>query len=95
MIRLVKGAYWDSEIKWAQVDGLDGYPTYTRKVHTDISYLACARKLLNAQDAVFPQFATHNAYTLGAIYQMGKGKDFEHQCLHGMGETLYDQVVGP
>ena len=94
MIRLVKGAYWDSEIKWAQVDGLDGYPTYTRKVHTDISYLACARKLLSAQDAVFPQFATHNAYTLGAIYQMGKGKDFEHQCLHGMGETLYDQVVG-
>lgn len=95
MIRLVKGAYWDSEIKWAQVDGLNGYPTYTRKVHTDISYLACARKLLSAQDAVFPQFATHNAYTLGAIYQMGKGKDFEHQCLHGMGETLYDQVVGP
>ena len=95
MIRLVKGAYWDSEVKWAQVDGMEGYPTYTRKVHTDISYLACARKLLDAQDAVFPQFATHNAYTLGAIYQMGKGKDFEHQCLHGMGETLYDQVVGP
>ena len=95
MIRLVKGAYWDSEIKWAQVDGLDGYPVYTRKVHTDVSYLACARKLLGAQDAIFPQFATHNAYTLGAIYQMGKDKDFEHQCLHGMGETLYDQVVGP
>ncbi|QEY24238.1 bifunctional proline dehydrogenase/L-glutamate gamma-semialdehyde dehydrogenase PutA [Neisseria animalis] len=94
MIRLVKGAYWDSEIKWAQVDGLNGYPVYTRKVHTDISYLACARKLLDAQDAVFPQFATHNAYTLAAIYEMGKGKDFEHQCLHGMGETLYDQVVG-
>ncbi|SAY50750.1 bifunctional proline dehydrogenase/L-glutamate gamma-semialdehyde dehydrogenase PutA [Neisseria weaveri] len=95
MIRLVKGAYWDSEIKWAQVDGLEGYPVYTRKVHTDVSYLACARKLLAAQDAVFPQFATHNAYTLAAIYEMGKGKDFEHQCLHGMGETLYDQVVGP
>lgn len=95
MIRLVKGAYWDSEIKWAQVDGLDGYPVYTRKVHTDVSYLACARKLLAAQDAIFPQFATHNAYTLAAIYQMGEGKDFEHQCLHGMGETLYDQVVGP
>ncbi|MDO5059026.1 MAG: bifunctional proline dehydrogenase/L-glutamate gamma-semialdehyde dehydrogenase PutA [Neisseria sp.] len=94
MIRLVKGAYWDSEIKWAQVDGMDGYPVYTRKVHTDISYLACARKLLAAQDAVFPQFATHNAYTLAAIYQMGQGKDFEFQCLHGMGETLYDQVVG-
>lgn len=95
MIRLVKGAYWDSEIKWAQVDGMDGYPVYTRKVHTNVSYLACARKLLAAQDAIFPQFATHNAYTLGAIYQMGKDKDFEHQCLHGMGETLYDQVVGP
>lgn len=94
MIRLVKGAYWDSEIKWAQVDGMDGYPVYTRKVHTDISYLACARKLLAAQDAVFPQFATHNAYTLAAIYQMGEGKDYEFQCLHGMGETLYDQVVG-
>ncbi|OSI14085.1 bifunctional proline dehydrogenase/L-glutamate gamma-semialdehyde dehydrogenase, partial [Neisseria dentiae] len=94
MIRLVKGAYWDSEIKWAQVDGLDGYPVYTRKVHTDISYLACARKLLEAQDAVFPQFATHNAYTLAAVYQMGEGKEFEFQCLHGMGETLYDQVVG-
>lgn len=95
MIRLVKGAYWDSEIKWAQVDGIEGYPVYTQKVHTDVSYLACARKLLAAQDAVFPQFATHNAYTLAAIYQMGKGKEFEHQCLNGMGETLYDQVVGP
>ena len=95
MIRLVKGAYWDSEIKWAQVDGMAGYPVYTRKVHTDVSYLACARKLLAAQDAVFPQFATHNAYTLAAVCQMGEGKDFEHQCLHGMGETLYDQVVGP
>ena len=94
MVRLVKGAYWDSEIKWAQVEGLNGYPVYTRKVHTDISYLACARKLLDAQDAIFPQFATHNAYTLAAIYQMGQGKDFEHQCLYGMGETLYDQVVG-
>ena len=95
MIRLVKGAYWDSEIKWAQVDGLEAYPVYTRKVHTDVSYIACARKLLAAQDAVFPQFATHNAYTLGVIYQLGKDKEFEHQCLHGMGETLYDQVVGP
>ena len=94
MIRLVKGAYWDSEIKWAQVDGLNGYPVYTRKVHTDVSYLACARKLLAAQDVIFPQFATHNAYTLAAIYQMGQGKEFEFQCLHGMGETLYDQVVG-
>lgn len=94
MIRLVKGAYWDSEIKWAQVDGMDGYPVYTRKVHTDISYLACAQKLLDAQDAIFPQFATHNAQSLATIYKMGEGKDFEFQCLHGMGETLYDQVVG-
>ncbi|MFL1732257.1 bifunctional proline dehydrogenase/L-glutamate gamma-semialdehyde dehydrogenase PutA [Moraxella oculi] len=94
MIRLVKGAYWDSEIKWAQVDGMNDYPVYTRKVHTDVSYLACAKKLLAAQDAIFPQFATHNAQSLATIYQMGKGKDFEFQCLHGMGETLYDQVVG-
>ena len=70
MVRLVKGAYWDSEIKRAQVDGLEGFPVYTRKVHTDVSYLACARKLLAAPDAVFPQFATHNAQTLATIYQM-------------------------
>ncbi|MDO4894327.1 bifunctional proline dehydrogenase/L-glutamate gamma-semialdehyde dehydrogenase PutA [Moraxella sp.] len=94
MIRLVKGAYWDSEIKWAQVDGMDGYPVYTRKVHTDVSYLACAKKLLAAQDAIFPQFATHNAQSLATIYEMGQDKEFEFQCLHGMGETLYDQVVG-
>lgn len=94
MIRLVKGAYWDSEIKWSQLDGLEGYPVYTRKVYTDVSYLTCARKLLAAQDAVFPQFATHNAYTTSAIYKMGEGLDYEFQCLHGMGETLYDQVVG-
>ncbi|MCF3640460.1 trifunctional transcriptional regulator/proline dehydrogenase/L-glutamate gamma-semialdehyde dehydrogenase [Rhizobium sp. TRM95111] len=98
MVRLVKGAYWDSEIKRAQVDGLDGYPVYTRKVHTDVSYLACARKLLAAPDAVFPQFATHNAYSLAAIMTMA-GPDFtigryEFQCLHGMGEPLYNQVVG-
>ncbi len=95
MIRLVKGAYWDSEIKWAQMDGLEGYPVYTRKVHTDVSYLACAKILFSAQDVIFPQFATHNAYTLAAIYQMGQDKDYEFQCLHGMGETLYNQVVGP
>ncbi|MDO4435733.1 MAG: bifunctional proline dehydrogenase/L-glutamate gamma-semialdehyde dehydrogenase PutA [Cardiobacteriaceae bacterium] len=93
MIRLVKGAYWDSEIKWAQVDGMQGYPVYTRKVHTDLAYLACARKLLAAQDVIFPQFATHNAYTLAAVLNMGKGKRFECQCLYGMGETLYDQVL--
>ena len=98
MIRLVKGAYWDSEIKLAQVNGLEGYPVYTRKPYTDVSYLACARKLLGAPDAVYPQFATHNAYSVAAIYQMA-GRNYypgqyEFQCLHGMGEPLYEQVVG-
>ena len=98
MVRLVKGAYWDSEIKRAQVDGLDDFPVFTRKVHTDVSYLACARKLLTAPDAVFPQFATHNAQTLATIMAMA-GPNFyrgqyEFQCLHGMGEPLYDEVVG-
>ncbi len=98
MVRLVKGAYWDAEIKRAQVDGLADFPVYTRKLHTDIAYIACARKLLAAPDAVFPQFATHNAQTLATIYQMA-GPDFsvgtyEFQCLHGMGEPLYEQVVG-
>ncbi|TNE39302.1 MAG: trifunctional transcriptional regulator/proline dehydrogenase/L-glutamate gamma-semialdehyde dehydrogenase [Sphingomonadales bacterium] len=98
MVRLVKGAYWDTEIKRAQVDGLAGFPVYTRKVHTDISYMACARKLLAARDIIFPQFATHNAQTLATLYHMA-GPDFalgdyEFQCLHGMGEPLYEQVVG-
>jgi RHH-type proline utilization regulon transcriptional repressor/proline dehydrogenase/delta 1-pyrroline-5-carboxylate dehydrogenase len=98
MVRLVKGAYWDAEIKRAQVDGLPDFPVYTRKVHTDVAYIACARKLLAATDAVFPQFATHNAQTLATIYQLA-GPDFavgqyEFQCLHGMGEPLYEQVVG-
>ena len=98
MVRLVKGAYWDSEIKRAQVDGLDGFPVFTRKPHTDVSYLACARKLLAAPDAVFPQFATHNAYTVAAIHEMApdwRPDRYEFQCLHGMGEGLYDEVVGP
>jgi RHH-type transcriptional regulator, proline utilization regulon repressor / proline dehydrogenase / delta 1-pyrroline-5-carboxylate dehydrogenase len=98
MVRLVKGAYWDSEIKRAQVDGLSDFPVFTRKVHTDVSYLACARKLLAAPDAVFPQFATHNAQTLSAIMTMaGPGfyrGQYEFQCLHGMGEPLYEEVVG-
>lgn len=94
MIRLVKGAYWDSEIKWAQTDGLNAFPLYTRKNHTDISYLACAKKLLAAQDVIYPQFATHNVQTLCTINELGKGKKFEFQCLHGMGETLYDNVAG-
>ncbi len=99
MIRLVKGAYWDSEIKRAQVDGLEGFPVFTRKVHTDVSYLACARKLLAAPDAVFPQFATHNAQTLASILAMAGANfyrgQYEFQCLHGMGEPLYEEVVGP
>ena len=97
MIRLVKGAYWDSEIKRAQVDGMSAYPVYTRKVYTDISYLVCAQKLLNATDVIYPQFATHNALTLAAVYTWAREKnitDYEFQCLHGMGEALYDQVVG-
>ncbi len=98
MLRLVKGAYWDSEIKRAQQDGLDGYPVYTRKLHTDVAYLACARKLLAAPDAVYPQFATHNAQTVAAVVHLA-GQNFyagqyEFQCLHGMGEPLYEQVVG-
>lgn len=98
MVRLVKGAYWDSEIKRAQVDGLDGFPVYTRKVYSDVSYIACAKKLLAAPDAIFPQFATHNAQTMATIYEIA-GPDFaigkyEFQCLHGMGEPLYEQVVG-
>ena len=97
MVRLTKGAYWDAEIKRAQVDGLADFPVYTRKVHTDVAYVACARKLFAATDAVFPQFATHNAQTLATIFQMA-GLDFqtgkyEFQCLHGMGEPLYEEVV--
>ncbi|KJJ97909.1 transcriptional regulator [Pseudomonas sp. 21] len=98
MIRLVKGAYWDSEIKLAQVNGLEGYPVYTRKPYTDVSYLACARKLLAVPEAIYPQFATHNAHSLSAIYQLAGQNyypgQYEFQCLHGMGEPLYEQVVG-
>jgi len=97
MVRLVKGAYWDSEVKRAQVDGMPGYPVYTRKVYTDLSYLTCARKLLGVTDVIYPQFATHNAHSLSVIYTWAKQQGVDHyefQCLHGMGETLYDQVVG-
>jgi RHH-type proline utilization regulon transcriptional repressor/proline dehydrogenase/delta 1-pyrroline-5-carboxylate dehydrogenase len=101
MVRLVKGAYWDAEIKRAQIDGLAGYPVYTRKVYTDVSYLACAKKLLAARDAIYPQFATHNAHSLAAIFHLAAADgrawqpgDYEFQCLHGMGEPLYDQIVG-
>ena len=99
MVRLVKGAYWDSEIKRAQVDGLADFPVFTRKVHTDLSYIACARKLLAAKHAIFPQFATHNAQTVATVFQLAGPEfalgDYEFQCLHGMGEPLYEEVVGP
>jgi RHH-type proline utilization regulon transcriptional repressor/proline dehydrogenase/delta 1-pyrroline-5-carboxylate dehydrogenase len=97
MVRLVKGAYWDSEIKRAQVEGLEGFAVFTSKIHTDVSYLACAHKMLAAA-AIFPQFATHNAYTVAAVYAMAGEKfalgAYEFQCLHGMGEPLYEEVVG-
>lgn len=93
MVRLVKGAYWDTEIKRAQVLGLAGYPVFTRKANTDISYLACAKKLLSMTDRLYPQFATHNAHTVAAILEMAADRDgFEFQRLHGMGETLHEKV---
>ncbi|NUZ05852.1 trifunctional transcriptional regulator/proline dehydrogenase/L-glutamate gamma-semialdehyde dehydrogenase [Piscinibacter koreensis] len=96
MVRLVKGAYWDSEIKRAQVDGVAEYPVYTRRAHTDVAYLACARRLLDAGAAVYPQFATHNAQTLASVHTLASARGataYEFQCLHGMGEPLYEQVV--
>ena len=95
MCRLVKGAYWDAEIKRAQEMGLPHYPVFTHKHHTDVSYLACARALLEAPDAIYPQFATHNAATIAAILQMGAktGAPFELQRLHGMGEGVYREVL--
>ncbi|MCC0032194.1 MAG: bifunctional proline dehydrogenase/L-glutamate gamma-semialdehyde dehydrogenase PutA, partial [Brucellaceae bacterium] len=93
MVRLVKGAYWDTEIKRAQVMGLPGYPVFTRKAHTDLSYLACARKLFSMTDRIYPQFATHNAHTAAAILAMAPDRDcFEFQRLHGMGEALHEAV---
>jgi len=95
MVRLVKGAYWDGEIKRAQEGGLAGYPVFTHKAHTDISYLACARALIAHADVIYPQFATHNAGTIAAILQMAraKGAAFEMQRLHGMGEGIYREVM--
>ena len=96
MVRLVKGAYWDSEIKLNQERGLDGYPVYTRKLATDVSYLATARRLLDGGSAFYPQFATHNAHTVAAVLELaGDRRDWEFQRLHGMGEVLYDEIVGP
>jgi RHH-type proline utilization regulon transcriptional repressor/proline dehydrogenase/delta 1-pyrroline-5-carboxylate dehydrogenase len=92
-VRLVKGAYWDSEIKRAQENGLDGYPVFTRKSATDISYLACAQLLLSAPDCFFPQFATHNAHTVTAVMQMAQEHPgYEFQRLHGMGDALYQAI---
>jgi RHH-type transcriptional regulator, proline utilization regulon repressor / proline dehydrogenase / delta 1-pyrroline-5-carboxylate dehydrogenase len=92
MVRLVKGAYWDTEVKAAQVAGLADYPVFTRKIATDISYLACAKKLFAASDVIFPAFATHNANTIGQVKALSAGRSFEFQRLHGMGEALYDEV---
>ena len=92
MIRLVKGAYWDSEIKKAQIEGMTDYPVFTRKVHTDLSYIACAKKLLAAPEQIYPQFATHNAQTLATIYEMANPEkyyvgQYEFQCLHEIGRA--------
>ncbi|WP_379922729.1 bifunctional proline dehydrogenase/L-glutamate gamma-semialdehyde dehydrogenase PutA [Erythrobacter sp. R86502] len=88
-VRLVKGAYWDSEVKLAQVGGYSDYPVFTRKVATDVSYLSCAARLFAHADVLHPAFATHNAYTIAAIKQLSEGKSFEFQRLHGMGEEVY------
>ncbi|CAM3938549.1 bifunctional proline dehydrogenase/L-glutamate gamma-semialdehyde dehydrogenase PutA [Shewanella aquimarina] len=94
-VRLVKGAYWDSELKWAQVAGEGGYPLFTRKAGTDVSYLACARYLLSdaTRGAIYPQFASHNAQTVAAITDMADDRLYEFQRLHGMGEELYDTLL--
>lgn len=93
-VRLIKGAYWDSEIKKAQMQGLTEYPVFTRKVFTDVSFQACAKKILTMTDAIYPQFATHNACSVATILEMcGSYRDFEFQCLHGMGNELYAEIV--
>jgi len=95
MVRLVKGAYWDTEIKRAQVEGFEDYPVFTRKENTDISYICCAKKLLGMVDRIYPQFATHNAHTVAAVHELAKGSEhgnyavYEFQRLHGMGDTLH------
>ena len=96
MVRLVKGAYWDYEIKRSQTLGLVSYPVYTRKNNTDVSYLACAKKILSLREYIYPQFATHNAHSLATILEWAgtENQNYEFQCLHGMGKPLYDQVVG-
>ncbi|CUH85244.1 bifunctional proline dehydrogenase/L-glutamate gamma-semialdehyde dehydrogenase PutA [Thalassovita mediterranea] len=94
MVRLVKGAYWDTEVKRAQVEGLAGFPVYTRKAATDVSYICCAGKLLQMTDRIYPQFATHNAHTVAAILELATDTNaFEFQRLHGMGDSLHDIVL--
>ncbi len=94
MVRLIKGAYWDSEIKKTQMLGLKEYPVFTRKVFTDVSFQACAKKIMRMTDAIYPQFATHNAYSVAMILSLvGEYRDFEFQCLHGMGTELYAHIV--
>ncbi|MCL1058756.1 bifunctional proline dehydrogenase/L-glutamate gamma-semialdehyde dehydrogenase PutA [Shewanella gelidimarina] len=94
-LRLVKGAYWDSELKWSQENGEAGYPLYTRKASTDVSYLACARYLLSdaTRGAIYPQFASHNAQTVASIADMAGDRNYEFQRLHGMGEELFDTLL--
>ena len=92
MVRLVKGAYWDREIKRAQVEGLPTFPVYTRKASTDAAYLCCARMLLDRSDRIYPQFATHNAHSIATILAMAGDRPFEFQRLHGMGETLHAHI---
>ena len=93
MVRLVKGAYWDTEMKLAQVQGLEGFSLFTSKVATDVSYISNAKKLFDYTDRIYPQFATHNAHTVAAILEMAEGRPFEFQRLHGMGERLHDIVL--
>ncbi|MBE70294.1 MAG: trifunctional transcriptional regulator/proline dehydrogenase/L-glutamate gamma-semialdehyde dehydrogenase [Thalassospira sp.] len=94
MVRLVKGAYWDTEVKFSQENGFDGYPVFTRKASTDVSYLACAKYMLSRRDAFYCQFASHNAHTVASVLEMaGNDRTFEFQRLHGMGEALYEQIV--
>ncbi|MCA0903276.1 bifunctional proline dehydrogenase/L-glutamate gamma-semialdehyde dehydrogenase PutA [Qipengyuania aquimaris] len=92
-VRLVKGAYWDTEIKLSHVGGFTDFPVFTRKLATDVSYLACADKLLAADDVIYPAFATHNAYTIGAVKALAGAKRFEFQRLHGMGEDVYGALA--
>lgn len=95
MVRLIKGAYWDSEIKNSQELGLEGYPVFTQKYATDVSFQACAKYILQSTDAIYPQFASHNAYSVATILELvDPDLDFEFQCLHGMGQALYDEIVG-